>query len=147
MDIIGDAWGFSGKAPITPSRGFSIEILTEVALSWKTELNRSISAMKNRIPRWLQHYCKVCYKKGRCHERQACIIRRWYHYGDVISGQVDLYITETLISSFFIVSLLEELTSNFLNSSLTFSNTLSQTFHYPFHLSFFLYIFLTTLLF
>jgi len=30
MDIIGDAWGFSGKALITLSRGFSVETLTEV---------------------------------------------------------------------------------------------------------------------
>ena len=32
MDIIGDACGFSGKAPITLSRGFSIETLTGVTL-------------------------------------------------------------------------------------------------------------------
>jgi len=30
MDSLGDTQGFSGKAPITPSRGFSIEILTGV---------------------------------------------------------------------------------------------------------------------
>jgi len=53
MESIGDAWGFSGKIPITPSRGFSVEILTEVTPLWKTELNRSISAVKDRIPRWL----------------------------------------------------------------------------------------------
>jgi len=33
MNIIGDAWGFSGKASITPSRSFSIETLTGVTLS------------------------------------------------------------------------------------------------------------------
>jgi len=49
MDIIGDVWGFSDKAPITLSRGFSVETLTEVTPSWKTESNRSISAMENRI--------------------------------------------------------------------------------------------------
>jgi len=37
MDSIGDAWGFSGKTSITLSRGFSIEILTGVTPSWKTE--------------------------------------------------------------------------------------------------------------
>jgi len=42
MDSIGDAWGFSGKTPTILSRGFSVEILTEVTPSWKTELNRSI---------------------------------------------------------------------------------------------------------
>ena len=33
MDSIGDTWGFSGKTPITPSRGFSIETLTGVTPS------------------------------------------------------------------------------------------------------------------
>jgi len=33
MNIIRDAWGFSGKAPTTPSGGFSVETLTEVTLS------------------------------------------------------------------------------------------------------------------
>jgi len=50
MDIIEDAWGFSGKAPITLSGGFSVETLTGVILSWKTESNRSISVMEDRIP-------------------------------------------------------------------------------------------------
>ncbi len=50
MDIIGDVQGFSSKAPITPSRGFSVKTLTEVTLSWKTESNRSISAIEDRIP-------------------------------------------------------------------------------------------------
>ena len=43
MDNIGDVQDFSGKTPITPSRGFSIKTLTEVTPSWKTKLNRSIS--------------------------------------------------------------------------------------------------------
>jgi len=64
MDSIGDAWGFSGKTPITLSRSFSVEILTGVTLSWKTKLNRSISAIEDGIPRWLQHCHKTCYKKG-----------------------------------------------------------------------------------
>ena len=51
MDSIGDTWGFSSKTPITPSRGFSVEILTEVTLLWKTELNKSISAVEDRISR------------------------------------------------------------------------------------------------
>jgi len=53
MDSIGDAWGFSGKTSITPSRGFSVETLTGVTPSWKTELNRSISAVEDRISGWL----------------------------------------------------------------------------------------------
>jgi len=49
MDSIGDVWDFSGKTPITLSRGFSVETLIEVTPSWKTELNKSISAMKDGI--------------------------------------------------------------------------------------------------
>ena len=56
------------------TRGFSIEILTEVTLSWKTESNRSISAMEDRVPGWLQHCHKTCCKKDGHHGRQACII-------------------------------------------------------------------------
>ena len=74
MESIGDAQGFSGKTPITPSEGFSVETLTGVTPSWKTELNRSISTIEDRIPRWLQHCHKTCCEKGGCHERQACII-------------------------------------------------------------------------
>jgi len=55
MDSIGDAWGFSGETPIILSRGFSVETLTGVTLSWKTELNRSIPTVEDRIPGWLQH--------------------------------------------------------------------------------------------
>jgi len=49
MDIIGDAQGFSSKAPITLSRDFSVETLTGVTLSWKTKSNRSISTMEGRL--------------------------------------------------------------------------------------------------
>ena len=76
MDSIGDAWGFSGKTPITPSRGFSVETLIGVTPSWKTKLNRSISAIENRIPRGLQHCHKTCCEKGGHYRRQACIIQR-----------------------------------------------------------------------
>ena len=36
---------------IRDAQGFSVETLTGVTLSWKTELNRSIPAMEDRIPR------------------------------------------------------------------------------------------------
>ena len=49
MDSIRDAQSFSGKTPTTLSGGFSVETLTGVTLSWKTELNRSISAMEDGI--------------------------------------------------------------------------------------------------
>jgi len=51
IDIIGDAWGFSGKALIILSGGFSVETLIGVTLLWKTKSNRSISTMKDGIPR------------------------------------------------------------------------------------------------
>jgi len=41
------------KTPITPSGSFSVETLTGLTPSWKTELNRSISVMEDRIPRGL----------------------------------------------------------------------------------------------
>jgi len=63
MDSIEDTWGFSGKTSIILSGGFSVEILIEVTLSWKTKLNRSISTMEDGIPRWLQHCHKICCEK------------------------------------------------------------------------------------
>ena len=51
MESIGDVQGFSRKTPIIPSGGFSVETLTGVTPLWKTELNKSISAVKNGIPR------------------------------------------------------------------------------------------------
>jgi len=76
MDIIGDAQDFSGKAPITLSRGFSVETLTGVTLSWKTKSNKNISTIEDRIPRGLQYCCKVYCEKDGHYGRQACIIRR-----------------------------------------------------------------------
>ena len=74
------------KPLLSLSRGLSVETLTGVTPSWKTELNRSISTVEDRIPRWLQHRHKTCCEKdGHC-ERQACMIWRWFHHGDVISG-------------------------------------------------------------
>ena len=73
---IGDVQDFSGKTSITLSGGSSVETLTGVTLSQKTELNRSISAIEDRIPRELQHSHKICCKKGGCHRRQACMIWR-----------------------------------------------------------------------
>ena len=93
MESIGDAWGFSGKTPISPSGGFSVETLTGVTLSWKTELNRSISVVEDRISGGLQHRHETCCEKGGRRGRQACMVRRWFHRRDVISGQMDLYMT------------------------------------------------------
>ena len=76
MDSIGDAWGFSGKTSITPSRGFSVETLIGVTPLWKTKLNRSISATEDRIPGWLQYHYKTCCVKDSHHGRQACMIWR-----------------------------------------------------------------------
>ena len=72
-----------------------------MTLPWKTELNKSISIMEDRIPRWLHHCCEMCCKKGGCHRRQACMVGRQYYYGDVISEQVDLVydIYETFLNN------------------------------------------------
>ena len=82
--MIGDAWGFSGKTPITPSRGFSVETLTGATLSWKTELNRSISAVEDGISGGLQHRHNMCCEKGGRHGRRACMVQRWHHRGNVV---------------------------------------------------------------
>ena len=73
MNSIEDARDFSGKTPIILSRGFSVETLTGVTPSWKTELNRSISVMEDGIPGGLQHCHKTCCEKGGCCGRQACM--------------------------------------------------------------------------
>jgi len=77
MESIGDAQGFSSNTPITPSGSFSVETLTGATPSWKTELNRSISAVEDRIPGGLQHRHKTCCEKGGCRGRRACMVRKW----------------------------------------------------------------------
>ena len=62
MVSIKDAWGFS------------VETLTGVTLSWKTELNRSISTMEDGISGGLQHRHKTRYEKDGRYGRQACMI-------------------------------------------------------------------------
>ena len=84
---------------ISWSQGYSTSPLISESILWTSTLvwtapdNRSISAVEDRILRWLQHCYKTCYKKDGHHQRQACIIGRWYHYGDVISEQMNLYMT------------------------------------------------------
>jgi len=106
MKSIGDAWGFSGQTPITPSGGFSVETLTGVTLSWKTKLNRSIFTIEDRIPGWLQHCYETRCKKGGHRGRRACIFWRWLYHRDVVSGQVDLHMTPCQIH---VIAILEEL--------------------------------------
>jgi len=67
---------FSGNTPITPSGGFSVETLTGVTLSWKTELNKSISVMEDGIPGWLQYCHEICCENGGRCGRWACMIWR-----------------------------------------------------------------------
>ena len=49
--------------------------------------------MEDGISRGLQHRHKTCCEKGGRHGRQACMVQRWFHRRDIISGQVDLYMT------------------------------------------------------
>ena len=64
------------KTPITPSGSFSVETLTGLTPSWKTELNKSISVMEDGIPRGLQHCHKMCCEKGGRCGRRACMVQR-----------------------------------------------------------------------
>ena len=70
--------------PIAPSGGFSVETLTRATPLWKTELNRSISIIEDRIPGGLQHCHKTCCKKGGRRGRRACMVWKWFHHGDVV---------------------------------------------------------------
>ena len=69
--------------PIILSGSFSVETLIGSTPSWKTELNRSISTVEDRITRGLQHRHKTCCEKDGCRGRQACMVQRWHHCGDV----------------------------------------------------------------
>jgi len=52
--------------------------------------------MEDRISGGLQYHHEMCCEKGGCHGRQACMVQRWFYRGDVISRQVDLYMTSLL---------------------------------------------------
>ena len=49
--------------------------------------------MEDRISGGLQHCYETCYKKDGRRGRWACMVWRWFHHSDVVSGQVDLYVT------------------------------------------------------
>jgi len=40
--------------------------------------------MEDGIPGWLQHCHETCCEKGGHHGKQACMVWRWFHHGDVI---------------------------------------------------------------
>ena len=50
--------------------------------------------MEDGISGGLQHCHETCCEKGGRHGRRACIVQRWFHHGDIISRQVDLYMTK-----------------------------------------------------
>ena len=58
--------------------------------------------MEDGIPGGLQHHYKMCCEKGGRCGRRACMVQKWFHHGDVVSGQVDLYMT--LLSKAFLVN-------------------------------------------
>jgi len=41
----------------------------------------------------LQHHHETCCEKGGHHGRRACMVQRWFYHGDIVSRQVDLYMT------------------------------------------------------
>jgi len=49
--------------------------------------------MEDRISGGLQHCPETCCEKGGCCGRRACMVRKWFHHGDIVSGQVDLHMT------------------------------------------------------
>ena len=49
--------------------------------------------MEDGIPGGLQHHHKMCCEKGGHCGRWACMVQKWFHCRDVISGQVDLHMT------------------------------------------------------
>ena len=61
---------------IEDARGFSVETLARVTPSWKTESNRSISAVEDRISGWVQYRHKTCCEKGGRHGRWDYMIWR-----------------------------------------------------------------------
>ena len=86
---IEDTWGFSSIAPITPSRDFNGETLIDMkTLSQKTELDRSISVMEDRISELLYYHYKgmlqeewPLWKVGFIQQ----MLRRQYHCRDIYS--------------------------------------------------------------
>ena len=69
-------------APIALSGGFSVETLTGVTLSWKTEYPGGCSTAIRRVAR-----------KVAAVEDRLVWFRSGLHRGNVVSGQVDLYMT------------------------------------------------------
>jgi len=49
--------------------------------------------MEDGISGGLQHRHEMCCEKDGCYGRRACMVQRWFHRRDVVSGQVDLYMT------------------------------------------------------
>ena len=47
--------------------------------------------MEDGIPRELQHCHETCCEKGGRRGRRACMVQKWFHRRDVVSGQVDLH--------------------------------------------------------
>jgi len=49
--------------------------------------------MEDGISGGLQYHYETCCEKGSRCGRWACMVQRWFHHRDVISRQMDLYIT------------------------------------------------------
>jgi len=57
--------------------------------------------MEDRISGRLQHRPETCCRKGGRCGRQACMVQKWFHRGDIVFGQVDLHMT--IYRSWFVV--------------------------------------------
>ena len=51
--------------------------------------------MEDGISRGLQHHHEMCCEKDGHHGRWACMVRKWFHRRDVVSRQVELYMTSS----------------------------------------------------
>jgi len=52
--------------------------------------------MEDGISRGLQHCYETCCEKGGHCRRWACMVQRLFYHRDIVSGQVDLYMTEEM---------------------------------------------------
>jgi len=68
--------------------------------------------MEDGISGGLQHRHKMCCKKGGHHGRQACMVQRWHHCGDVVfqTGGLAYDITSAkLLVGYLVVGVTREL--------------------------------------
>ena len=84
--------------------------------------------MGDGIPGGLQHCHKMCCEKCGRRGRWACMIWGWFHREDVVSKQVDLYMTEHQKSSLLEYSLIIRLVNYNVTTSPIYKNNIYQRY-------------------